>query len=144
MDPNQRLAYINELGEIGGKAGTFVDRLKAMLSDTWDAIRPHSGMALIAIGAGAVVALILIWFISRILIALAYSVIGVAAVFLGVQAALLAIHVPAVSRVGPRIQFLPIVFLVMVVIGWVWQLVFPRPARAKAAPKEEPEIPAQQ
>jgi hypothetical protein len=141
MDPNERQAYIDEM--IDGGDGSFADRLKAVLSDTGSAIRPHTGMALVAIGVGAVVALIVVWFISKVLIALAYSIVGVAAVFLGVQAALLAIHMPAVSRLGTRAQFLPIVFLVMVVFGWVWQLVFSRARRAKSAPKEEPEVPEQ-
>jgi hypothetical protein len=137
MDPNERQAYIDKLG---GEAGTFSDRFKAVLSDTWDAIRPHSGIALIAIGIGAVVALIFVWFIAKIVIALAYSIIGVAAIFLGAQAALLAIRIPVASRLGDRAQYLPIAFLVLVVIGWLWQLVFPRPVRAQAH-KEEPEIP---
>jgi hypothetical protein len=142
MDPNERQAYIDELG---GQSGTFADRLEAMLSNTWGAIRPHGGMALVAIGAGAVVALILVWFVSKVLVALAYSVIGVAAVFLGVQAALLAVHVPIVSQLGPRGQYLPIVFLALALFGWIWQLLSSRlhPARAKATPKEESEIPEQ-
>jgi len=133
MGFDARQNYVNEISD---DSQTFPDRLKAMLADTWATTEPYRWTALIAIIAGAVVALVLVWFITKVIIALAYSVVGVASVFLGLQAALLAVHVRAASGLYPHRWLLPILFLVMVVVGWVWQLLFLRSAKAKA--KEEP------
>ena len=92
--------------------------------------------ALIAIVVGAVVALVLVWLIAKIIIPLAYSIIGVAAIFIGLQAALLSVNIRATSDLNPRPWLLPVIFLVLVVIGWVWQLFFYRPVKVV---HEEPE-----
>jgi hypothetical protein len=134
MAPDARLAYVDR---IANKSPTFVDRLKALLDDTWAAIRPHTVPALIAVVAGAVVALVLVWLIAKIIIPLAHSIVGVAAIFVGLQAALLSVNVRATSDLSPRPWLLPVIFLVLVVIGWMWQLFSYRPARV--VEQEEPE-----
>ncbi len=133
MAPEARMEYVDR---ISNKSPTFLDRLKALLDDTWAAIKPHATPALIAIVVGAVVALVLVWLIAKIIIPLAYSVIGVAAIFIGLQAALLSVNIRATSDLNPRPWLLPIIFLVLVVIGWVWQLFFYRPVKVV---HEEPE-----
>ncbi len=134
MAPEARREYVNQ---ISNQSPTFLDRLKALLNDTWAAIRPHTTPALIAVIAGAVVALVLIWLIAKIIIPLAYSVVGVAAIFVGLQAALLSVGIPAVSDLNPRPWLLPVIFLVLVVIGWMWQLVLPRPVKVQHEEVEE-------
>jgi hypothetical protein len=138
MEPEARLNY---MGQISNESQTFLDRLKALAADTWAAIQPYKMMALIAIIVGAVVALVLVWLIAKIVIALAYSIVGVAAIFLGVQAALLAVNIRPTADLYPRPWLLPAIFLVMVVIGWVWQLFFFHPAKVKREPKETHEEP---
>jgi hypothetical protein len=134
MPPERRLEYINQ---IGGETGTFADRLDALLKDTWQAIRPHGWMTLGAVVAGAIIAFVLIWLIAKIVIALAYSIVGAAAIFLGLQAALLAVGIRAASNLQPHLWLLPALFLIMVVIGWVRQLLY---LRAKPAREPEREI----
>ncbi len=133
MAPEARMEYVDR---ISNESPTFLDRLKALFADTWAAIKPHTTPALIAIVVGAVVALVLVWLIAKIIIPLAYSIIGVAAIFIGLQAALLSVNVRATSDLNPRPWLLPVIFLVLVVIGWMWQLFFYRPVRVV---HEEPE-----
>ena len=90
-------------------------------------------MVVIAVAVGAVVGILLVWFIAKIIIALAYSLVGTAAIFLGAQAALLGVGYPAVSSLDARRGLLPIAFLTMTVIGWVWQLFY-----AQRKPRHEP------
>jgi hypothetical protein len=137
MEPGARQGYVEKLSP---ESTTFADRSEALLGDTWQAIRPHALMALVAIIVGAVVGLVLVWLIAKVVIALAYSIVGTTAIFLGLQAALLAVKVPAASDLYPHPWVLPIAFLVMVVIGWVWQLLYLRrkPVReGEVAVKEE-------
>lgn len=139
LEPGARQSYIEK---ISPESKTFADRFEALLRDTWQAIRPHTLMALIAIIVGAVVGLVLVWLIAKVVIALAYSIVGTAGIVLGLQAAVLAVGVPAASRLYPRPWVLPIALLVMVVIGWVWQLLYLRskPVREKeVVVKEGPE-----
>jgi len=126
MAPEARQDYVKQ---ISNQSPTFLDRLKALVDDTWAAIRPHRMTALIAIVIGAVVGLVLVWLIAKIVVPLAYSLIGVAAIFLGLQAALLSVGIPVASELNPRPWLLPVIFLVLVVIGWMWQLFFYRPAK---------------
>jgi hypothetical protein len=136
MDSTQRLDYMSDISQEGE---TFGDRLKALLDDTWEAIRPYGWMAILAIAIGAVVGLLLVWFIAKIIIAVAYSIVGTAVIFLGVQAALLGAGFAAVSALEHRRLLLPIAFLTMVAIGWVWQLFHSGRKPAKEAQTEPDE-----
>ncbi len=133
MAPEARQDYVRR---ISNQSPTFGDRLKALFDDTWAAIKPHAVMALIAVVAGAVVAGVLVWLIAKVVIPLAYSIVGVGALFVGVQAALLAVGIHAVSSLDLRPWLLHVIFLVLVVIGWVCQLFIWRPAKAPHETKE--------
>lgn len=136
MDADARLTYVNEISD---ESETFGDRLTALLDDTWEAIRPYGWMAILAIVIGAVVGLLLVWFIAKIVIALAYSIVGTAVIFLGAQAALLGAGFAAVSALEHRRPLLPAAFLTMVAIGWVWQLFYAARKPAKEVQKEPEE-----
>jgi len=133
MAPEARVEYVDRISK---ESPTFQDRLRALLDDTWAAIRPHKTTALIAIAAGAVAAVVLVWLVAKIIIPLAYSIVGVAAIFLGLQAALLSVGIPAASELNPRPWLLPVLFLVLVVLGWMWQLSFHRPVKVQQEPEE--------
>jgi hypothetical protein len=128
MEPDARLNYINR---ISNESQSFRDRLKALLADTWAAVQPYKWIALTAIVAGAVLALVLVWFIAKVVVALAYSIVGVTAIFFGMQAALLSVKIHVASELHPHPWFLPTVFLVMVAIGWAWQLLFLRRVKVR-------------
>ncbi len=136
MDSTERMDYMNDISQ---EDATFGDRLTALLDDTWEAIRPYGWMAILAIVLGAVVGSLLVWFIAKIVIALAYSIVGTAVIFLGAQAALLGAGFAAVSALEHRRLLLPGIFLTMIVIGWVWQLFCAARKPARAAHKEPEE-----
>jgi hypothetical protein len=136
MGLTERRDYMND---ISSEAETFADRLQALLTNTWAAAGPHGWALALAILAGAVVGILLVWFVAKIVIALAYSIVGTTAIFLGVQAALLAAGVPAVSELVSRRGTLPVAFLIMTVIGWIWQLLYGGPKKTGPEPAKEAE-----
>ncbi len=136
MDSTERMDYMNDISQ---EDATFGDRLTALLDDTWEAIRPYGWMAILAIVLGAVVGSLLVWFIAKIVIALAYSIVGTAVIFLGAQAALLGAGFAAVSALDARPWLLPTTFASMTVFGWVFQLVSSRPKAGKQPQKQEEE-----
>ncbi|MBP7050932.1 MAG: hypothetical protein KBE65_07960 [Phycisphaerae bacterium] len=133
MDPNTRLRYIEQLTK-ANEATTeqnFRDRVRVVLDDTWTAVEPHVWKIGLAVLAGGLVAIFLVWLVKKALIALAYSVVGAATVFLGLQAALLGANIKAISLIGPRPWALPGTFVGMTALGWLWQLVMSRPKHAR-------------
>ncbi len=129
MDRTTRLNYVNEIS----KKETFRERLRAVLDNTWQAVEPHAWKVGLSILGGGLVAIFLVWVVKKALIALAYSVVGTATIFLGVQTALLGVGMAVVSTIGPRPWVLPGTFLGMTGLGWVWQLLL---SRRKAARHE--------
>jgi hypothetical protein len=71
----------------------FSERLRALLGDTWNRVEPYvwqtSGMSV----AGGLGALVLFWFLKKVVIALAYSVVGATGTLMGVQTVLLGLDV---------------------------------------------------
>ena len=134
MDLAARQNYLNDISQ---QAQTFAERLKALLANTWQALGPHGWLVVLPIVAGAVVGILLLWLIAKIVIALAYSIVGTATLLLGAQAALLAAGVPVVADLESR-RWLPlVVFAAMTAVGWVWQLLFAGAKRPRSeSPKE--------
>ncbi len=136
MDRAKRLAYMED---ITNKDQSFQTRLRALLTNTWEAIRPHAWAVALAALVGAAVGIALVWFVAKILITLAYSIVGVTALFIGAQATLLAAQYPAVSALDHYRRALPIAFLVLIALGWLWQLIsLHRRAKAPLAPPQAP------
>ncbi len=121
LAPADRQSYMQDLSK---DSDTFTDRLKALAANTWEAVQPHRWALILAILAGALVGILLVWLIAKIVIALAYSIVGTALIFLGVQAALVAVGVLLVSDLNARRWSLPVAFLVLTVVGWIWQLFY--------------------
>ena len=134
MDQTARLNYVDE---ISGEEPSFSERLRAVLDDTWQAVRPHAWKFVLSVVAGGLIAVFLVWLIKKALIALAYSLVGVAAIFMGSQAASLGLGLQAVSALEARPWLLPGGFLTLTGIGWAWQLVNARPRPRKEPAKKE-------
>jgi hypothetical protein len=137
MEPARRLAYMDE---ISSKSQAFEQRFKALLSNTEETVRPHFWPVVLVAAVGAVVAIALIWWVAKIVIALAYSIVGTTVIFLGIQATLLAARYAAVSALSDRRVALPVAFLAMILIGWIWQLF----SHHRRTARKEPEAPAEQ
>jgi hypothetical protein len=125
--------------EISGEEQTFSDRLRALLDDTWRTVRPQAWKFGLSVVAGGLVAVFFVWLIKKVLIAVAYSVVGTATIFLGTQAALLGVGFPAASALEARPWLLPTTFASMTVFGWVFQLVSSRPRAGKQPQKQAEE-----
>ena len=119
MDLDARQKYMSDISQ---HAQTFAERLTALLANTWQALGPRAWVIVLPIVAGAIVGILLVWLIAKIVIALAYSIVGTATILGGAQAALLAVGVPVVSGLESRRWLPAVIFATMTVIGWVWQL----------------------
>jgi len=133
MSVDARQEYIEKLttaNELTTEEG-FRDRVRAVLDNLWQAVSPHAWEVGLAVLAGGLVAVFLVWFVKKALIALAYSVGGTATILIGAQTALRGANVKLISTIGPRPWALPGTFLGMTLAGWLWQLVMLRhkPAR---------------
>jgi hypothetical protein len=136
MDLDARQKYMSDISQ---HAQTFAERLKALLANTWQALGPRGWIIVLPIVGGAVVGILLVWLIAKIVIALAYSLVGPAAIFLGAQAALLAVGVPVVAGLESRRWLPAVIFAAMTVLGWVWQLFFAGARKPKKEPPTEAE-----
>jgi hypothetical protein len=137
MDPSARQAYVDD---ISGEQTGFSERFHALLMDTIQIIRPHTGKLLLAVFVGGTGALVFFLLIKKVLIALAYSVVGTTAVLMGLQAKLLALGYKVISVLSNTHWELPIAFMVMILFGCLCQLVWRRARRPKIPDQEsEPE-----
>jgi hypothetical protein len=134
LAPADRLSYMEDLSK---DAGTFAERLQALLANTWEAAHPQGWALILAVVAGAVMGILLVWLIAKIVIALAYSIVGTALIFLGVQAALVTVGILLVSDIGSRRWLLPVAFAVQTVVGWVWQLLHAGGKKPEKEPAQE-------
>ena len=131
MDPGMRLDYVDRLAR---QQEDFAERVRAIGTDTWDAAQPHLWKLILAVAAGAAVAIFLVWFVRKALIALAYSVVGTAVLVIGLQTALLAASVKVASALPANPWLLPAACGGMTGFGWIVQLFTSRPP--KPTPKE--------
>ncbi len=92
-----------------------------------------AGAIVLALVAGALLGLLLIWLITKIVIALAYSIVGTAVLFLGAQALLLAAGVLLASDLASRRWAPAVAFAGMTILGWAWQLFHAGRRRARRA-----------
>ncbi|MCH8215254.1 MAG: hypothetical protein IH892_00640 [Planctomycetes bacterium] len=138
MELTDRQAYLDQISS--GAVG-FSERLRALLKDTWHRVEPYvwqmSGMSL----AGGIAALVLFWLLKKVVIALAYSVVGATATLMGVQTLLLGLGVQVLPSLHGTRWAAPAVFGTLVLIGWASQLISRRPKKAVI---EVAQAPAQQ
>lgn len=127
MELTDRQAYLDQISS--GAVG-FSERLRALLKDTWQRVEPYvwqmSGISL----AGGMLALVLFWLLKKVVIALAYSVVGVTATLIGLQTLLLGLGVEVMRFLDGTRWAAPGVFGTLVLIGWACQLISHRPPRA--------------
>jgi len=142
MELTDRQAYLDQISS--GAMG-FSERLRALLGDTWQRVEPYvwqmSGMSL----AGGIAALVLFWLLKKMVIALAYSVVGATATLMGAQTLLLGLGVQVLPSLDGTRWVVPAVFGSLVLIGWVCQLISRRPRRPTMevvlAPTDQPAAP---
>ena len=131
MDYQSRLSYLNELSD---PEQGLSERIRRLLEDTWQSLGPNRWKLVLAVFAGGIIGMVLVWFIRKAIIALAYSVVGAAVTVLGAQVLLLGVNVRPISALADYRTAVPIAFAVMIAVGWACQLLFgrkPQPVAAK-------------
>jgi tetrahydromethanopterin S-methyltransferase subunit G len=129
LSPEQRLAYFEKLSP---SDQTFSEKMQAMLTDTWQVISPNVWKVIGICLGGAAVGILLIWIVKKLVVALAYSVVGSTSLLFGLQILLLGTGIKIVSRLPQNPWLLPSVFGGLVLFGWIGQAVFAKPAKGKA------------
>ncbi len=128
LNPEERLAYFETLSP---SAEGFSEKLRALLSDTWEMISPQLWTVIGIALAGAAVGILLIWFVKKVVIVLAYSVVGSTILLFGLQVLLLGVGIRIASKLPQNPWLLPSLFGGFVVFGWINQAVLTRTARTK-------------
>ena len=130
LNPEERLAYFETLSP---STEGFSEKLRALLSDTWEMISPQLWKVIGITLVGAAVGILLIWLIKKAVIVLAYSVVGSTTLLFGLQVLLLGVGIRIVSKLPQNPWILPSIFGGFVLFGWVNQAFLAKPAKAKAA-----------
>ena len=137
MELTDRQAYLDRISS--GAVG-FSERLRALLKDTWHRVEPYvwqmSGMSL----AGGIAALVLFWLLKKVVIALAYSVVGATATLMGFQTLLLGLGVRVLPFLDGTRWAAPAVFGTLVLIGWASQLISRRPQKVAVEVTQAPAL----
>ncbi|NQV34732.1 MAG: hypothetical protein HQ515_18705 [Phycisphaeraceae bacterium] len=132
LNPEERLAYFENLAS---PEEGFSEKMRVLLNDTWEMISPQLWKVIGITIAGAAVGILLIWLVKKIVILLAYSVVGSTTLLFGIQILLLGIGVRIVSKLPPTPWLLPSLFGGLVVVGWISQAFLGKPIRSKAKGK---------
>ncbi len=130
LNPEERLAYFETLSP---STEGFSEKLRALLSDTWEMISPQLWKVIGITLVGAAVGILLIWLIKKVVIVLAYSVVGSTTLLFGLQVLLLGVGIRIVSKLPQNPWLLPSIFGGFVLFGWINQAFLAKPAKAKAA-----------
>jgi hypothetical protein len=134
MNQMDRLAYVDRIaGDMDDSSG----KLSALLQDTWAGLGPNKGKFLVSVLGGGLVGLLLVWFVRKVVLMLAYSIVGTATTLMGVQSVLLGLGFKAVSALDTRQWILPTIFFAMIMLGWLCQLIGSRSSHAKKAQKTD-------
>jgi hypothetical protein len=138
MNQMDRLAYVDRIaGDMDDSSG----KLSALLQDTWAGLGPNKWKFLLSTLGGGLGGLLLVWFVRKIILMLAYSIVGSATTLLGVQSLLLGMGFKAVSALDARQWILPTIFFAMIMLGWLSQLVGSRAKKAQNT-ESEPNAPS--
>jgi hypothetical protein len=132
LNPAERLAYFENL--TSPEEG-FSEKMRVLLSDTWEMISPQLWKVIGITIAGAAVGILLIWLVKKVVILLAYSVVGSTTLLFGVQILLLGLGIRIVSKLPPDPWLLPSVFGGLVLVGWISQALVAKPAKNPAKAK---------
>jgi hypothetical protein len=132
LNPEERLAYFENLAS---PEEGFSEKMRVLLNDTWEMISPQLLKVIGITIAGAAVGILLIWLVKKIVILLAYSVVGSTTLLFGVQILLLGIGIRIVSNLPPTPWLLPSIFGGLVLVGWISQAIAARPAKGQGQAK---------
>ncbi|MCK5272048.1 MAG: hypothetical protein KAJ52_05705 [Sedimentisphaerales bacterium] len=104
------------------KAGSFLGRLKVIISDAWAATSSNRWPLVFWALAGGIAGLLLVWFIKKIVMALCCSIVGSTVTIAGVQTLLMVKGIAMMQALQGRPKVLPAIFIGMILLGWMTQV----------------------
>ncbi|MBN2842248.1 MAG: hypothetical protein JXM68_04110 [Sedimentisphaerales bacterium] len=123
----QRAKEYNNTGEklvrTGQYVGGVLDRIKQVLSELTPAISNNAGMLTMWCILGAILGLVLAQMLKTIVMALCCSIVGSTALIAGTIMAIIAKQTAAWSMIQGHGRTMTMVFVGMVVFGWLFQIV---------------------
>jgi hypothetical protein len=126
MDPELRLSYLEQIAQA---EASFLDKLNALLRDTANSIAPHKWHILLAVLAGAVVCLILLWRLRKLVFALCYSLIGAFLLFLGAESLFMAARIQICAAFKNCPLTPTIAYFILAAAGAILQLTLTKPRK---------------
>lgn len=134
MDASTRLAYLDRIGE---KEKTFFERLRLLIRDSFQTMNPYKWKILLIAFLGGIAGLVLIWTLKKLILAVCYSGVGALLVLMGLEIALLGIRIHLISWFQSRPSAVSITYLVLVVVGTIYQLITVRSSTNKTGVQEK-------
>jgi hypothetical protein len=135
MDLTARQSYVDEITK--SQEG-FFEKLKVLLKDTFNSLDPYKWKLLLAALSGVLVALVLVWLVKRVVMAVCCSAVGAMLTLAGVDILLLLAGFQLCSALQQHRQSLSVTYYSMVAVGTIIQLIF---AKSRRKGKEKPEKP---
>lgn len=120
MDTSTRLAYVNQITE---NEDNFFEKLRLLVKDTFQTMTPYKWEILLSALVAGIGGLLLIWSLKKLIMALCYSGVGTLLVLIGLQITLLGMNIHLTSWFQGRRAVFSITYLVLVVIGTIYQLI---------------------
>lgn len=128
MESSSRLAYINQIAE---NEESFFERLRILVRDALETMDPYKWKILLFALAGGVAGLLLIWILKKLVMALCYSGVGALLILIGLEILLLGASIHFMSWFQNRQSALSITYLILVVMGTIYQLLTAKPSNKK-------------
>ena len=120
---------IGEISDAALAAEGFWSKIKGLISDIKPAAVDNGGMLLLFCVGGAIIGLVLAQLLKWIIMALCCSIVGATSTIVGVMLLIAAKGNLPFSAVQDKENFLPTIFGVMIIIGWIVQLFIGKPKK---------------
>jgi len=113
------------------------DKLKSVWAELRYLMETHSTMLIVYALLGAAVGWLLARLLKIFVMALCCSIVGTTATIAGVMLLLLGKQINLLYVLQSRPRVLPIIFISMIIFGWLTQLVLARPSKKKIKENED-------
>ena len=117
----------------GSMHSRAMDRLRTTAAEVRLSASENTGLLIVWIAVGAIVGVVLAWLLGKLIISLCCSVVGTAAIIVGMCLLVLAKGTPVISALAARPKMMMILCIAMVLFGWIVQMVLGVGAKAKKA-----------
>ena len=114
-----------------------IEKIKDLFERLRQTISEKRSSLILWTALGAAVGLLLAYVLQKIIMALCCSIVGATTTIAGTLAIIMAKQHPVISSLQDRPKVFPIIFITMIVFGWLVQLLLTKPAKEKTPQKDE-------